>query len=771
MEEHKHEHHHHEDERELHEHEEHEHHHDHCDCEHDEHDHERHDHHHHHEHERECHGHHHEHEHHHHDHEHHHHHEHGGCGCGCGHDHHHHHHHGEEGEEHELSVKAIVAGGILFVIGLLLEHLPLQNWIPSIADMTIPGLKVGLINILFMLCYLASYLICGKDIVVGAVSNLFHGEFLDEAFLMTVSSIGAIVLGEYAEATAIMILYQIGEKFEDYAVEKSRNAIGEIAKLRPDKALVKNDAGTIEVPADEVAVGSIILVKAGDRVPIDGVIVDGESFIDTSALTGESVPRKVIAGDEILSGSINKQGLLGIRTTKLAGDSALARILELVENATENKTKSEQFVTRFARVYTPIVCIAALVLAIIPPLFTKFLMPQTFALHGWHDWIYRALEFLVVSCPCALVISIPLSFCSGITACAKDGILIKGSVFLEALAKTKTAVFDKTGTLTKGNFIVTDIHPMNPEISKQELIAIAAHAELLSNHPISASLRAVHHENCCDKVKLENVEEITSKGIKAVVNGKNVLAGNEALLKQFNVAYPECPEHQDGTIVHVACNGEYAGHIVISDEVKADSAETISSLKKIGVDNVVMLTGDNEKTARTVAERLGIHKVYGQMMSADKLAKVEELLKELEAGTAGADETGTGAAGTRESGKKSKERGTLIFTGDGINDAPVLARADVGIAMGAMGSDAAVEAGDVVIMEDNPLKIAEGIKASRRTLRIVHQNLYGSLGIKAAILLLSALGITNMWIAVFGDVGVTILAVLNSLRLLGEKKK
>ena len=754
MEEHKHEHHH-EDEQELHEHE-----HEHCACEHNEHEHEpcdcEHEEHEHHHHEHEGHEpHHHEHE----GHEHHHHeHEHGGCGCGCGHEQHHHHHHGEEGEEHELSVKAIVTGGILSVIGLLLEHLPLQSWIPSIADMMIPGLKVGLINILFMLCYLGAYLICGKDIVVGAVSNLFHGEFLDEAFLMTVSSIGAIVLGEYAEATAIMILYQIGEKFEDYAVEKSRNAIGEIAKLRPDKALVKNDANTVEVPADEVTVGSIILVKAGDRVPIDGVIVNGESFIDTSALTGESVPRKVKAGDEILSGSINKQGLLEIRTTKLAGDSALARILELVENATENKTKSEQFVTRFARVYTPIVCIAALVLAIIPPLFTKFLMPQAFALHGWHDWIYRALEFLVVSCPCALVISIPLSFCSGITACAKNGILIKGSVFLEALAKTKTAVFDKTGTLTKGNFIVTDIHPMNPEISKQELIAIAAHAELLSNHPISASLRAVHHENCCDKVKLENVEEITSKGIKAVVNGKNVLAGNEALLKQFNVAYPECPEHQDGTIVHVACNGEYAGHIVISDEVKADSAETVSALKKIGIENVVMLTGDNEKTARTVAERLGIHKVYGQMMSADKLAKVEELLKELEAGAG-------------EAGKKSKKRGTLIFAGDGINDAPVLARADVGIAMGAMGSDAAVEAGDVVIMEDNPLKIADGIKASRRTLGIVHQNLYGSLGIKIAILLLSALGITNMWIAVFGDVGVTILAVLNSLRLLGRKNR
>ena len=737
MEEHKHEHHHHEHEEHEHMHDEHEH----CECHEHEHEHD-----------------HHEHSEHHHEH-----------GCSC-HDHggHHHHHHGEE---KELSVKAIVTAGVLFVIGILLEHLPLENWLPGFAAITIPGVKLGLVGVLSMLCYLAAYLICGKDVVVGAISNVIHGEFLDEAFLMTVSSIGALVLGEYSEATAIMILYQVGEKFEDYAVEKSRDAIGEIAKLRPDKALVKKgdgheeQAAAVEVPAADVEIGSIIIVKPGDRIPIDGVIVTGESFLDTSALTGESVPKKVCTGDEVLSGSINKQGLLEIRTTKLAGDSALARILELVENATENKTKSEQFVTRFAKVYTPIVCGAALVLAIIPPLFTRFFMPSAFALHGWRDWIYRALEFLVVSCPCALVISIPLSFCSGITACAKKGILIKGSVFLEALAKTKTAVFDKTGTLTKGNFIVTDIHPMNPEISKQELIAIATHAEMLSNHPISASLRAIHHENCCDEVKLENVEEITSKGIKAIVNGKNVLAGNEALLEMFNVKYPECPEHQDGTIVHIACNGEYAGHIVISDEVKADSAETISSLKKIGVENVVMLTGDNEKTARTVAERLGIHKVYGQMMSADKLAKVEELLAELEVG-AGA---GRGAGDVDGTGKKSKKRGTLIFTGDGINDAPVLARADVGIAMGAMGSDAAVEAGDVVIMEDNPLKIAEGIKASRRTLGIVHQNLYGSLGIKAAILLLSALGITNMWIAVFGDVGVTILAVLNSLRLLRQK--
>lgn len=660
-----------------------------------------------------------------------------------------------EEEEKEISVKAIIISAVFFVFGVLFEHLPFESWIPSFAGIKIPGLKYGLVETLMMICFFVAYLICGKSIIMGAISNIVHGEFLDEAFLMSVSSIGALILGEYAEATVIMILFQVGEKFEDFAVDKSRDAIGEIAKLRPDKALVLKDDKQIEIIAEEVEVGSIILVKAGERIPIDGVIVEGESFLDTSALTGESVPRKVCNGDSVLSGSINKQGILKIKTTKLAGESALARILELVENATENKTKSEQFVTRFAKVYTPIVCGAALVLAVLPPLFTKMFMPELFAVHGWNDWIYRALEFLVVSCPCALVISIPLSFCGGITTCAKKGILIKGSIFLEGLAKVKTAVFDKTGTLTKGNFIVTDIHTMNPTITKQELIAIATHAELLSNHPISSSLRSVHHANCCEQVKLEQVEDITGKGIKSIVNGKKVLAGNAALMEMFNIDYPKCPEHQDGTIVHVACDGEYAGHIVISDELKSDSAQVIDSLKKIGIENVVMLSGDNEKTALTVAERLGVHKAYGQMMSSDKLAKVEELLKELETG---------------KNGEKTKKRGTLIFTGDGINDAPVLARADVGIAMGTMGSDAAVEAGDVIIMEDKLIKIIDAIKESRRTLHIVHENLYGSLGIKALILILSAFGITNMWLAVFGDVGVTILAVLNSLRLLKSNK-
>lgn len=687
------------------------------------------------------------------EHEHHHHeHSHGGCGCGHSHGHSHSHSHDDDDdEEGELSVKALIIAAVFFIFGTLLEHLPLAQWIPAL-DMAVPGLRFGLLETLSYVFFFVAYIIAGKGIVIGAIKNILHGEFLDEAFLMTVSSIGALCLGEVGEATAIMILYQVGEKFEDFAVDKSRDAIGEIAKLRPDKALLKSGE---EVAAEKVAVGSVIVVKAGDRIPIDGEIVSGETYLDTSALTGESVPRHAVVGDTVLSGSINKQGVIEVRTTKVAGESALARVLELVENATENKTKSEQFVTRFAKVYTPIVCAAAAVLAVIPPLVTMFFMPEYFAAHGWKDWIYRALEFLVVSCPCALVISIPLSFCGGITACARKGILIKGSTFLEALAKTKTAVFDKTGTLTKGNFIVTDIHTMNPAISKQELIAIAAHAELLSTHPISASLRAIHHDHCCDEVKLEQVEDITSKGIKAIVNGKNILAGNTALMDMFNIEYPDCSEHQDGTIVHVACDGTYAGHIVISDEIKDDSKNTIESLKKIGVENVVMLTGDNEHTAHTVAQRLGVHKVFGQMLSADKLTKVEELMKDLE---------------TDKNGQPCKKRGTLIFTGDGINDAPVLARADAGIAMGGMGSDAAVEAGDIIIMEDKPSKIVEGILAARRTLKIVYENLYISLGIKAAILILSTFGITNMWLAVFGDVGVTILAVLNSLRLLASKK-
>ena len=720
--------HHHEHQHE-HEHHEHEHHHDddQCEC---------HEHHHHHEHES--------------DHEHHHHHEHshGGCSCGCGHEHGHSHEGGEE--EHELSVKQLIFVAVLFVFGLVLEHLPVENLLPQIT-------KIDLIHhAACMLLYFIAYMITGKDIVIGAISNLIHGELMDESFLMSVASIGAILLGEYEEAVAIMILYQVGEKFEDYAVDKSRDSIEEIAKLRPDHATVKVGAETREVTPDEVETDSVIIVKPGDRIPIDGVVVDGDSFVDTSALTGESIPQHVSIGSEVLSGSINKQGVLEIRTTRQAGDSALARILELVENATENKTKSEQFVTRFARVYTPIVVYSALVLALIPSLIAGFKTGNWAWQTTWSTWVYRALMFLVVSCPCALVISIPLSFCGGITAAARQGILIKGSVYLEALGRTKTAVFDKTGTLTKGNFVVTHIHATDPSITETELLALATHTEMFSTHPISASLKAAHHDKCCDNVKLENVEEISGKGIKALVNGKQVLAGNTKLMEQFNIDYNECSEHQDGTVIHVASEGKYSGHIVISDEIKDDSAQTVAGLHKIGVDNVVMLTGDNERAAHTVAAKLGLKKTYSQLLSADKLAKVEELLADLQK--------------PARKGKVGKKRGTLIFTGDGINDAPVLARADAGIAMGSMGSDAAIEAADIIVMEDKPSKIVDGIKISRRTLRIVYENLYGALGIKGTILLLSALGISNMWIAVFGDVGVTILAVLNSLRLLKKTK-
>lgn len=710
-------------------HEHHEHNHDHH---HGEHDH-NHEHEHHHEHCDEVHSHddchtHHEHDHHH-----------GGC-CSCGHSHGHH----DDDDEKELSVKALVFAGILFVIGLVIEHLPVTSYFSGIKN-------IGTIHkAIFMVLYFVAYMITGKDIIIGAVKNIFHGEFLDEVFLMSVASIGAILLGKYEEATAIMILYQIGEKFEDYAVDKSRDSIEAISKLRPDHATLKVGNETREVSPDDVETDSIIIVKPGDRIPIDGIVTDGDSFIDTSALTGESIPRHVKVGDNVLSGSINKQGVLEIRTTKHAGESALARILDLVENATENKTKSEQFVTRFAKVYTPIVVAAAICVALIPGIITAIMTGNWNYQATFSTWAYRALMFLVVSCPCAIVISIPLSFYGGITANAKRGILIKGSVYLETLAHTKTAVFDKTGTLTKGNFVVTHVHATDKSISNGELLALATHTEMFSTHPISASLKAAHHDKCCENVKLENIEEIAGKGIKATVNGKEVLAGNTKLMDMFNIEYHECAEHQDGTVVHIACNEKYAGHIVISDEIKDDSQQAIEGLKKIGVENVVMLTGDNEKAAHTVAEKLGLHKVYDQLLSEDKLKKVEELLKDLQKG--------------------GKKRGTLIFTGDGINDAPVLARADAGIAMGAIGSDAAIEAADIIIMEDKPSKLVEGIKISRRTLRIVYENLIGSLGIKGLILIFSAFGLTNMWIAVFGDVGVTILAVLNCLRLLKDKK-
>ena len=685
-------------------------------------------------------------------HRHHHHHEHG-CGCCCGHNHGHGHNHEGHSHEHgkELTTGRLIFAAILFVAGIITEHLTINY--------SIPGLKYSLKETLCIIFFCVSFIIVGKNIIINAIYNLFKGHLLDEGFLMSISSIGALILGKYEEAVAIMLLYQVGEKFEDYAVDKSRNSIEEISKLRPDVATLKQISSEnekielTEVSPDDVKTGSIIIVKPSERIPIDGIITDGESFIDTSALTGESIPQKVRVGDEVLSGSINMQGVLEIQTTKHAQDSALSRILDLVENATENKTKSEQFVTRFAKVYTPIVVTAAAIVAVIPGIFVGLTSGDWSWSTNFSVWVYRALMFLVVSCPCALVISIPLSFCGGITACAKKGILIKGSTYLEALGNTKIAVFDKTGTLTKGNFVVSHIHATDDAITEDELLALATHTEMFSSHPISTSLKCAHHDKCCDEVKLENVEEITSKGIKAIVNGKEVLAGNTKLMNQFNIEYNECAEHQDGTIVHVACNGKYAGHIVISDEIKDDAEQTISGLKKLGVSKTVMLTGDNQRSAEIVASKLSLDKVYAQLLSEDKLHIVEELHDEL-----------------AQNNKKTGKKGTLIFTGDGINDAPVLARADAGIAMGTMGSDAAVESADIIIMEDKPSKIVEGIKISRRTLRIVYENLIGSLGIKGVILILSALGISNMWLAVFGDVGVTILAVLNCLRLFSKTR-
>lgn len=683
---------------------------------------------------------------------HHHHHDHEGACC-CGHNHGHGHNHEGHSHEHgkELTTGRLIFAAILFVAGIITEHLTINY--------SISGLKYSLKETLCIIFFCVAFIIVGKNIIINAIYNLFKGHLLDEGFLMSISSIGALILGKYEEAVAIMLLYQVGEKFEDYAVDKSRNSIEEISKLRPDVATLKQISSEnekvelTEVSPDDVETGSIIIVKPGERIPIDGIITDGESFIDTSALTGESIPQKVRVGDEVLSGSINMQGVLEIQTTKHAQDSALSRILDLVENATENKTKSEQFVTRFAKVYTPIVVSAAAIVAVIPGIFIGLTSGDWSWNNNFSIWVYRALMFLVVSCPCALVISIPLSFCGGITACAKKGILIKGSTYLEALGNTKIAVFDKTGTLTKGNFVVSHIHATDDAITEDELLALATHTEMFSSHPISTSLKCAHHDKCCDEVKLENVEEITSKGIKAIVNGKEVLAGNTKLMNQFNIEYNECAEHQDGTIVHVACNGKYAGHIVISDEIKDDAEQTIAGLKKLGVSKTVMLTGDNQRSAEIVASKLSLDKVYAQLLSEDKLHIVEELHDEL-----------------AQNNKKTGKKGTLIFTGDGINDAPVLARADAGIAMGTMGSDAAVESADIIIMEDKPSKIVEGIKISRRTLRIVYENLIGSLGIKGVILILSALGISNMWLAVFGDVGVTILAVLNCLRLFSKTR-
>ena len=580
--------------------------------------------------------------------------------------------------------------------------------------------------------FIISYIIVGGDVVKRAVKNIFKGQVFDENFLMSIATIGAFFIGEYPEGVAVMLFYQVGELFQSYAVGKSRKSIASLMDIRPDYANVKKGDELVKVDPDEVQIGDIIVIKAGEKIPLDGKVIEGSSMIDISALTGESIPREVEVGSDILSGCININGVITAEVTKEFGESTVSKILDLVENASSKKSNSEQFITKFARYYTPVVVIIAVFLAIIPPLVID---GATFS-----DWIYRALAFLVVSCPCALVISIPLSFFGGIGGASKKGVLVKGSNYLEALAETEIVVFDKTGTLTKGVFNVQEIHPEG--VSKEELLELTAHAESYSNHPISLSLKRAYSKEI-DNGRISDVEEISGHGVIATVDGKKVMAGNIKLMKMMDIPYFK--GELIGTIVHVAVNNKYIGYIVIADEVKEDSAQAIKELKAANIKQTVMLTGDNKSIGSKVAKELGLDKVYAELLPADKVEKLEELFSQ-----------------------KSK-KGKLAFVGDGINDAPVLARADIGIAMGGLGSDAAIEASDVVIMTDEPSKIATTMKISKKTLKIAHQNIVFAIGIKIIVLILSAFGITTMWAAIFADVGVTIIAVLNAFRALNVK--
>lgn len=580
--------------------------------------------------------------------------------------------------------------------------------------------------------FIISYIIVGGDVVKRAVKNIFKGQVFDENFLMSIATIGAFFIGEYPEGVAVMLFYQVGELFQSYAVGKSRKSIASLMDIRPDYANVKKGDELVKVDPDEVQIGDIIVIKAGEKNPLDGKVIEGSSMIDTSALTGESVPREVEVGSDILSGCININGVITAEVTKEFGESTVSKILDLVENASSKKSNSEQFITKFARYYTPVVVIIAVFLAIIPPLVID---GATFS-----DWIYRALAFLVVSCPCALVISIPLSFFGGIGGASKKGILVKGSNYLEALAETEIVVFDKTGTLTKGVFNVQEIHPEG--VSKEELLELTAYVESYSNHPISLSLKRAYSKEI-DNGRISDVEEISGHGVIATVDGKKVMAGNIKLMKMMDIPYFK--GELIGTVVHVAVNNKYIGYIVIADEVKEDSAQAIKELKAANIKQTVMLTGDNKSVGSKVAKELGLDKVYAELLPADKVEKLEELFSQ-----------------------KSK-KGKLAFVGDGINDAPVLARADIGIAMGGLGSDAAIEAADIVIMTDEPSKIATAMKISKKTLKIAHQNIVFAIGIKIIVLILSAFGITTMWAAIFADVGVTIIAVLNAFRALNVK--
>lgn len=585
--------------------------------------------------------------------------------------------------------------------------------------------------------YMVPYLVIGYDILRKAGKGILNRQVFDENFLMAVATVGAIALGDYTEGVSVMLFYQIGELFQSYAVGKSRRNISELMDIRPDYANIEKDGQLEQVDPDEVEVGTTIVVQSGEKVPIDGVILEGSSTLNTSALTGESLPREVKAGDEIISGCINMTGVLKICTTKEFGESTVSKILELVENSSSRKSRSENFISKFAKYYTPAVCYGALALAVLPPLVRMIalgLAPE------WGDWIYRALTFLVISCPCALVISIPLSFFAGIGGASNQGILVKGSNYLETLASTKYVVFDKTGTMTQGVFEVSGVH--HNEMDAEKLLEYAALAECSSSHPISKSLQKAYGKSI-DRNRVTDIEEIGGNGVTAKVDGILVAAGNVKLMKKLGISYMDC--HSVGTIVHMAVDGKYAGHILISDLIKPHAAQAIAELKRAGVKKTVMLTGDAKNVAEQVAEELGIQEVHSELLPADKVAKVEELLKQ----------------------KTEKEK--LAFVGDGINDAPVLSRADIGIAMGALGSDAAIEAADIVLMDDDPLKIAKAIKIARKCIRIVYQNIYFALGIKGICLLLGAIGVANMWMAIFADVGVMVIAVLNAIRALFVK--
>ena len=603
----------------------------------------------------------------------------------------------------------IIVAAALFLAGNLIP-------LPELAEMGV-----------FLLCYA----VVGWDIVWKAITNILHGQVFDENFLMTIATVGALILGEHSEGVAVMLFYQVGEWFQSYAVSKSRKSITSLMDIRPDYANIEKDGKLIQVDPDEVQIGDTIIVKPGERVPLDGKIIKGTSALDTSALTGESMPREVEPGMDVISGCINQTGILTIQTTKEFGESTVAKILDLVENASDKKGKTENFISRFARYYTPVVVFAALALAILPPL----ILQQSFS-----TWIYRALTFLVISCPCALVISIPLSFFGGIGGSSKIGVLVKGSNYLESLAHAEIVVFDKTGTLTKGSFAVSEIHAV--DMKDSQLLELAAYAEDYSNHPISLSIKTAYGKKI-DNSRISDVQEIAGHGVQAVIDGKKILAGNAKLMQRENIKYS--PSSSVGTVVYLACNGKYAGCIVIEDEIKADAAAAIRTLKSSGIRRTVMLTGDADAVGKKVAGRLGLDQAYTELLPADKVDRVEDLLKQ------------------------KSEKGKLVFVGDGINDAPVLARADVGIAMGGLGSDAAIEAADVVLMTDEPSKIAAVMKIARTTIRSANQNIVFALGIKFLVLILGAIGKANMWAAVFADVGVSIIAILNAIRAMRVK--